>query len=317
MKRSPPCNESSGVRLGKAEVLSLAGALVAALFLGMALMLSSAPEVFSLSPAGPSAPQALSGQLNERPPVVPATEPVQRLVVAPAPPPVRPLADSAVLREENRRLQQENQQLQTQLKDVLAWVLANFRGKYPLPEPYMSKLRVVPVNEDYTLNRELAEFLRVTPEEEQSINESLRTASQVIHAIETATMTVRSPRPDKVILSVPAFAQEGRLLKEDLYADLEGALGSPRFDRLIQVAEQDLKASFYHFGEASRTMIFELAHSDGQETAELIIRDAWIVPDGLASRTIEAHESTVTNLPAHYRTYMAWLPDYVARFSVE
>ena len=318
MKQLPPCHEESRVRLGKVELLSLGAALLAAVFLGLVLIVSSSssPELFSRHQAyAAPTPSRLDGP-DERPSGLRATSSSAVNIIPVATVQAPPAVDRA-LQEENRRLSADNQQLQGQLKDLYAWVLVNFRGKYPVPETFMSKLRIVPVNDDYTLNPELAEFLRVTSEEEEQINKALQTSAQSLQSIETATISVRSPRPDKVILSIPAFEQEGKVLQEDLYAALEGTLGGGRFDRLIQVAEQDLCASFYHFGEASRTMIFELADNGGTGPSQLIIRDAWIVPDGAQSRTIEAHESTVTNLPAHYRTYVAWLPESFTSFSAE
>ncbi len=221
----------------------------------------------------------------------------------------------AQLTAQNQALTRENATLKGRLNEVLNWILANFRGKYPLPEPFMDKLRVTPLTEDFLLSDELITFLRVTAEEEVKINDALQASAAILRGMEAAAISVRNSRPDKVVLSIPPFGEEAKTLQEDLYAALAVTLGRDRFDRFMQVSEADLKQSFYHFGDASRTMIFELAYGGTSGVPQLVIRDAWVIPNGEQARTIMAEESTVTNLPSKYRNYLAWLPDYVAAYS--
>lgn len=226
------------------------------------------------------------------------------------------LAD-ADLEAENTRLRSQNRDLQNRLVAVLNWILANFRGTYPLPESYMSKLQVTPVSEDYTLHPELARLLKVSPAEEQKINDALAYASDYLGKIEAAIVQVTNPRPDKVILHIPTFAEDGKILQDDLYTALEITLGEDRFDRLLDVSETGLKSSFAQFGEASRTMVFELVYGADGEAPLLKIKDGWVMEIGPNTRTVTATESVVTNLPVKYNPYLAWLPDYVAAYSGE
>lgn len=219
----------------------------------------------------------------------------------------------AALQEENRRLATETADLRQRLSAVLNWILTNFRGKYPLPEPLFDRLQITPVTEDYTLHPDVAALFKITPEEEQKINDIFAYARTYLQQIEAALLTVTSPRPDKIILHIPPFVEHGQALREDLYAALEITLGPNRFDRFLRVTESGLKSSFYRFGEASRTLVFELVYAGDAQPPQLKIKDGWIVETGPNQRTIEAVESTVTNVPPQYAAYTAWLPESLLR----
>ena len=232
---------------------------------------------------------------------------------------VDPVADLAAkasqLNEENVRLRTQNNELKSRLVSVLNWILENFRGKYPLSEAHMAKLQIPPMTDDYTLHPDALSFLKVTPDEEQKVNDAFAYARQTLDEIEAAIITVTNPRPDKVILHIPTFPEDGKVLQEDLYAALDTTLGQDRFDRFLQVSESGLKQSFYQFGEASRTMVFELAYDSESTTPQLKIKDGWVIDLGPNSRQVTAVESFVTNLPAKYNGYLAWLPDYVGMYA--
>lgn len=230
-----------------------------------------------------------------------------------------PVADLAIktswLNEENLRLRAQNSELQNRLVAVLNWILANFKGKYPLSETHMSKLQIPPLMDDYTLHPDALDFLKVTPDEEQKVNDAFAYARQTLEEIEEAIITVTNPRPDKVILHIPAFPEDGKVLQDDLYAALDTTLGPDRFDRFLQVSESGLKQSFYQFGEASRTMVFELAYEGNSTDPQLKIKDGWVIDLGPSSRQVTAVESFVTNLPPKYNAYLAWLPEYVGMYA--
>lgn len=294
--------------LSKGEHLAIAAlALAGLLFAGVWAYLSLVP---------PGVP-ARTAEILPAPsvPARPASTPAP--AIAPLRPATAAAAAGAALATEasNRRLAQENLLLRRQLEGVLNWILANFRGTFPLAEDRLNRLQLKTVTDDFTMDPEAADFVRATPEERSKINDALLASAAVLREIEQASLSVRNPRADKVILQVPSFPEEGRILQDDLYAALESTLGADRFDRFLTVSELDLKAHFYQFGEASRTMIFELAYSDNGEAPRLVIRDAWVMPDGEHTQVIQARESTVTNLPSAYRTYLAWLPDYVAAYA--
>jgi hypothetical protein len=230
-----------------------------------------------------------------------------------------PVADLAIkasrLNEENLRLRTQNSELQNRLVAVLNWILSNFKGKYPLSEAYMAKLQIPPLTDDFTLHPDALGFLKITADEEQKVNDAFAYARQTLGEIEAAIITVTNPRPDKVILQIPTFAEDGKLLREDLYAALDTTLGQDRFDRFLQVSESGLKQNFYQFGEASRTMVFELAYVGDSAEPQLKIKDGWVIDLGPNSRQVTAVESFVTNLPPKYNAYLAWLPEYVGAYA--
>lgn len=229
-----------------------------------------------------------------------------------------PVADLAIkasrLNEDNLKLRTQNHELQNRLVAVLNWILSNFKGKYPLSEAYMAKLQIPPLTDDFTLHPDALDFLKVTADEEQKVNDAFTYAHQTLQEIEAAIITITNPRPDKVILQIPAFPEDGKALQDDLYAALDTTLGPDRFDRFLQVSETGLKKSFYEFGEASRTMVFELVYVGDSAEPQLKIKDGWVIELGPNSRSVTAVESYVTNLPPKYNAYLAWLPEYVGMY---
>ena len=308
-KRLPQWFETLRFRFGSTELLSAGSVLLSAALLGLVLLFSDSTP--SASRARPLWVEDRMLTLEERAAAPKPSAAAPEMTPAPA------HSVQAFMEQEHVKLQEENRALKTRLDALVKWILANVRGKYPLPEKFMARLRMDPLAGDYSLNEDVAEFLKVTPVEKQKINDALQAASDLIRQVEAATISIKNPREDKVILTIPAFEEEGKIMKEDLYAALEVTLGGARFDRFLEVSEQDLQKSFYHFGAASRTMIFELAYNSETGMPELVIRDAWIVPGPNNTRTIEAKESTVDRLPDCYRGYLAWLPDYISAYSAE
>jgi len=221
------------------------------------------------------------------------------------------------LTEEKRALESANRILEERLTAVLNWILVNFRGKFPLPEAHMANVRLEPLTEDFLLSPDLAELFKIDAAEEEKINDAFAYAQDYLREVEAALITARTPRPGKVILHIPAFPQDGEYLKEDLYAALEATLGEHRFDRFIKVSEEGLKDTFYQFGGASRTMVFELAYAEDDPYPQLKVKDGYVIDLGPNERTITATESYVTNLPAKYSAYLTWLPEYVAAYATE
>lgn len=181
----------------------------------------------------------------------------------------------------------------------------------------MTRVKIAPMTDDYLLNPELAEVLKITATEETQLNDAFAFAQSYLREIEAASLDVSNPKPGKVILHIPAFPEDGKVLQEDLYAALEATLGQNRFERLLKVSEGGLRESFYHFGEASRTMVFELAYVGDDPYPQLLVKDGYVVEIGPNTRSVTAVESVVTNLPAKYTAYIAWLPDYIAGYATD
>lgn len=220
--------------------------------------------------------------------------------------------ERARLIAENQRLREANAVLQDRLRALLQWIIANFRGRFPVPENLLAQMNVPVLTDEDLLNPQLSELLRLSADEEERLNDALAYAVEYLTDIESAILTVSEPRPGKIILHIPTFKDNGQLLKEDLFAALEATLGRDRFDRFLKVAGAGLNERFYHFGEASRTMVFELVYNENETTPRLLIKDGYVLEIGSDTRQISAVETVVTNLPQKYTAYLAWLPDYMA-----
>jgi hypothetical protein len=225
-------------------------------------------------------------------------------------------ADTVQMATEVQRLASENQSIRMQFEELGNWVLRNFRGKYPLPERLVPRLRLVPVNEDFTLQSDVAELLQVNPMEKSYVDDALVATHRSLSDLESALMTVTQSAPDKVMLHVPPYAESGAIVREDLYAALEATLGASRLDRFLAVSEEELQKSYHYFGVASRTLIFEVTYpQDERLPPYLIIKDGWIMPQGESGRSMQVTETAVNQLPKQYLAYLGLLPDAVAAYA--
>jgi hypothetical protein len=256
----------------------------------------------------------------------PAAPPVERRPVTSGQPlafqPVRsdslPLAGAGEALERRAfQLEMENVRLRSRLEDMLKWILANVRGTFPLPEAQMANLRVSPVDEDMAVSADLAELLRLNDRELERLDTAFIGTRSVLQDLELENIFVQEPAENQVVLNIPPYAEEGQLVREELYRELKTTLGTARFDRFLQVAETGLAEKFEHFGEVERTLLFEAFHNDDSGDSQLFVRDQRVVPspDDPLRQDITASERIVTELPKEYYPYWNWLPEYVTRFS--
>ena len=215
------------------------------------------------------------------------------------------------------RLEMENARLRARLDDMLNWILDNVRGTFPLPEGQLANLRVVPVDTNMQTSADLAEVLRLSDEEIDKLDTAFLGTRSVLQELETEKISVDQPAEKQVVLNIPPYAEEGELVREELYGELKRTLGAGRFDRFLQVAEAGLDEKFEYFGNADRTLEFEEVTDAVSGAAQLYVRDERALPskDDPLRQDITASERLVTELPAEYYAYWNWLPDYVTRFA--
>lgn len=221
-----------------------------------------------------------------------------------------------VLERENRELLASSRAASRQYEDLANWVLKNMRGRFPLKDRFVSNLRFRPLTEAFTLHPDMADFLDLNEGEQGLLNDAFAYGLTSMAEIEQAYLTVTQAAPDRVTVHIPPYEKEGGALRDDLYGALVSVLGRPRFDRLIDVSEEELIKSYHYFGTAARTMIFQLAESENPKEAPfLVIKDGWVIPQGPDQRSIQATESAVRELPPAYASYLAWLPEFVAAYA--
>ena len=215
------------------------------------------------------------------------------------------------------RLEMENAKLRARLDDMLNWILDNVRGTFPLPEGQLANLRVVPVDTNMQTSADLAEVLRLSDEEIDKLDTAFLGTRSVLQELETEKISVDQPAEKQVVLNIPPYAEEGELVREELYGELKRTLGAGRFDRFLQVAEAGLDEKFEYFGNADRTLEFEEVTDAVSGAAQLYVRDERALPskDDPLRQDITASERLVTELPAEYYAYWNWLPEYVTRFA--
>ena len=215
------------------------------------------------------------------------------------------------------QLEMENARLRGRLDDMLNWILDNVRGTFPMPENQMANLRVVPVDDDMAVSDDLVQLLRLGDEEVDRLDAAFMGTRAVLQDLEAENIAVAEPAENQVVLNIPPYAEEGGLVREELYGELKKTLGAARFDRFVQVAEAGLDEKFEYFGEVDRTLQFEAMEDEVSGVAQLFVRDERVLPskDDPLRQDITASERIVTELPVEYYPYWNFLPEYVTRFS--
>jgi hypothetical protein len=215
------------------------------------------------------------------------------------------------------RLEMENARLRGRLDDMIAWILDNVRGTFPLPEAQMAHLRLSPVDPDMAVTADLAELLRLNDEEVDRLDAAFMGTRAVLQEIEVENISVDTPDETRTVLNIPPYAEDGQIVREELFGELQRTLGAARFDRFLQVAGPGLDEKFEHFGEVDRTLFFEIVLDAVSGDSRLFVRDERVLPakDDPLRQDISASERILTELPAEYDPYREWLPDSVTRFS--
>ena len=202
----------------------------------------------------------------------------------------------------------ENKKIKTQLNDVLQWIIRTYRGKFPIPNETVAHLRLAGITDDYRVDPEVVEILHITPAEQTRMNTLLTDSRSLYQQLEDRVMTITNSAPGEVIVRVPAFPQEGQLLRTNLYDGLKATLGVYRFNRLLETSECSFKKRFQYFGKASRSIRFQLVYDTPDAAPRLSIRDAWVIEEQKDQRRIEADETIPAEVPAYYVAYLARLP---------
>lgn len=213
--------------------------------------------------------------------------------------------------KETERLRKLNRQLQTQLAEILSWMLANYKGRYPLAENQITNLSFHAITDTFNLNPAIAEFMHLQSNEVAMINDLLSYGGDMVNDLAASNISVTESDTGKVVLHIPPFPEEGATLREDLYSALEATLGPYRFDRFMDVTTGKFDADFQYFGDASHTIIFEPVYSETDESLQWRIRDGWIIQEEDSSKTIKATESVVRVVPDEYYKYIHYLPAYL------
>ena len=283
-------------------------------------LLASVMVLVSWLAAAPDSgtPAAAPAVSSVRPPAPAPSAPPSRTATPAAPvsaaPPPQPPGDP--LERKAFQLEMENARLRSRLDDMLNWILENVRGTFPLPEAQMANLRLKPVDENLAVSDDLAQLLRLNEEEIGRLDTAFSGTRAVLQDLETENISVDQPSDTQVVLSIPPYQEEGELVREELYGELEKTLGPARFSRFLQVAEPGLEEQFEYFGRADRTLEFEALQDAATGAPQLFVRDERVVPskDDPLRQDIIAIEQIVTELPAQYQPYWSWLPEYVTRF---
>jgi DNA-directed RNA polymerase subunit RPC12/RpoP len=233
-------------------------------------------------------------------------------VIAPAPASERPGVAEGVYTE----LQTSHQALGRKYEELANWVLTNMRGRFLLKEKFVKNVQIAPLSDEYLLSPDIADFLNIQPQEQALLEDALGFGLSSLAVLEAKYISVTQSTPDRVAVHIPSYVEEGASMQDDLYRAMETVLGAQRFSQLLTASEKELAKRYHYFGKASRTMVFQkTAAEKATDAPYLVIRDGWIMPDGVGKRSIQVEEASVRDLPRDYLPYLSWLPEFVAAYA--
>ncbi|MGA1193500.1 MAG: hypothetical protein ACO3ZG_03855 [Kiritimatiellia bacterium] len=216
-------------------------------------------------------------------------------------------------------LERENSELTRRYDELTRWMIENYQGKYPLAERLVDSLRLDTVTESGEVSPDLVEILRLTDEEKAQVQSVIDYTRSLVRQAERDLVTVTGQSELSISYEVPVFPEVGKIMRDDMFYSLEHAIGAPRFDRMLDVAGESMREEMHYFGEASRTLTFEivLPANDGDHPPYLLIRDGWMVPDGDSVRVTTVKETAAMGLPDNYRDYRDWIPDNFSAYTLQ
>ena len=216
----------------------------------------------------------------------------------------------------DQQLLDDHLALQQRYNKMVQWMIDNYRGKYPLPQHLVGRLRIAPLGEDGALNPELVEILRLSDDEKAQVEDIFTYIRASLTEAELDRALITEQSEDQITITVPTFADVGGSLREDLFMTLETTLGGPRFDRMVDISGEQLREQFNYFGEASRTLTFQVIYPTGNEHPPyVLVKDGWVIPEGESVRLTKVTETAITRLPETYRNYQPFLPEGVSRYA--
>jgi len=277
----------------KAAVYGAQSLLLAGFFLAGWLIQDRDPDVTVVAPA-------------------PATSAQPAHVAAP------PAEQVPVKADVNQQLLSEHVELEGRYNKMVQWMIDNYRGKYPIPERLVGNLRISPIDERGAVSADLVEMLQLTDQEQMLVQDVINYVRKNLKQKERELAMVADQQDDRILYRVPMFAETGSSLRDDLYMGIEKTLGTPRFDRMLDVAGETMREQMHYFGEAARELSFQVIRPavEGQHPPYLLIRDGWVVPEGDSVRQTRITETAVMKLPEAYRDYRDWLPDHLLHFAM-
>lgn len=215
-------------------------------------------------------------------------------------------------RDYNLGLEKENAELKSYIKELSVWVLDNFQEKFLLARKYINKLKFDAADGDLILDKDIEEFLKITSEEKDLIEDAYRYISSMLYVQEERNLKISNLEDGRISFEVSAFPDDGGILREDLYAALESVLGCDRVDLFIDVAADSLEKSFHYFGNAARVVSFQkIQPKDQNDKNLLLINDSWYFKkeenDNIIITT-QGREFIVDKIPKEYALFEQYLP---------
>ena len=243
-------------------------------------------------------------------------------LVAPSEPRVQAQAQPGPVEREKEAdpgyaaLKSEHRALGSKYEELANWVLSNMRGHFLLSEKLSKHVLIPPMTDDYLVNPDFAEYLKLSAKEQELLEDAFGFGLSSLVELESRFLSVTQSAPDRAVVQIPSYEQEGAAMREDLYRAMETVLGAQRFGQLLQAGEKELAQRYHYFGHASRSMVFqETASGNPDEPPYLVIRDGWIIPDGPGKRSIQVAEASVRELPSEYLPYVSVLPGFVVNYA--
>lgn len=224
---------------------------------------------------------------------------------------LRAKQESVKLRMEKRisQLDQENEALRGQMTDLLNWILTNVRGRYPVREQDLGHLKLPVINEDFELDDSLSDFLKLSTDEIFLVEDAFQFTRAKLRVLQDANMEWIQDTPNQIVMNIQSFPESGSQLKKDLDQALEASIGQDRLERLQTVSNDTLKETFDHFGQASRTLIFEMRNNPATGQPSLVINDAWFDEQNPDQLVYTESEIAVEALPEKYRDFEIYLTE--------
>jgi hypothetical protein len=152
-----------------------------------------------------------------------------------------------------------------------------------------------------TLSDGVKELLRISDAEAKQVETALRTCEAGLQKIERSKIKRVQELPNGVVFEIPAFAEEAKPLRDQLFAEVTDAVGERRAEFLLPKIAEATDWRLSRFGEMKRTYRVEfqqdqpITEADGSKrSAELLTtRIDFERGDSLSHSEIMEHDGPI------------------------
>lgn len=162
---------------------------------------------------------------------------------------------------------------------------------------------VVVFDENFELNKEIAEALGLSDSDYGILSQTLRSALEDIDDLRAENVEVRQKSDSQLFLKIRSFGDDGAEVQASLEESLRQQLGDDRYASFMLMAGDDLANQYFQFGKAYQTISFNLYDSKNDGARRVRVVDRLHVPQENGEWAVIENKDNFDSMPPGYAPF--------------